>query len=213
MRIRRLFALAAIVPFMPRTSLLAQPSNTQLLQPAGVTAGSGPSKPCASGQVAYQKPDGQWTCVAPNANPCAKGQIFVVSASGVGTCKPNPAPPVKCANGQVAYQKPDGQWACVSPTSNPCGSHQILVVSASGLAATCKQDPTPPVKCAVGMVAFQNPDGKWTCVSPPCPCGWKAAPPNLVPTNGSACTLEEASITCPQGTRFFREGNVIGCRP
>ncbi len=137
--------------------------------------------------------------------PCPAGQVHMQKPDGTWVC-------FGCPTGQFPLLSPGGKWICVSQASNPCDKRSVLVVSAAGV-ASCRDNPSASVKCPTGQIPVQNAAGQWVCGAPLCPCGWKAAPPSLVPADGSACVPGEPTIACPPGTHFFREGSVIGCKP
>ncbi len=46
---------------------------------------------------------------------------------------------------------------------------------------------------------------------PACPAGWSPAP-NTVKGARLACRADAVPIACPQGTTYFNQSGVIGCR-
>jgi hypothetical protein len=154
------FGLAAASP------LAAQGSYTEVRKPAVAVQKAAFS--CTAPQLAFQKPTGQWICIAPDSNPCPQGQVLdTTTKPGFAGCKPGPPkPPITCPTGQLGFQKPTGQWICIAPDSNPCPQGQVLDTTTKPGFAGCKPGPPKaPITCPTGQVPFQKPDGRYVCVA------------------------------------------------
>lgn len=125
---------------------------------------------CPAGQIVFQKTDGNFTCIAADANPCPPGRILdKTTKPGVAVCGPLPTKtPYSCPAPQVVFQKADGQLTCIAPDAKPCPQGQVLEKTASSGHLACKPLParTPPA-CPAGQVAFQKPNGQIVCVAGP----------------------------------------------
>ena len=156
------FGLAAAPP------LAAQGSYTEVRKPAVAVQKAAFS--CRAPQLAFQKNDGKWICIAADSNPCPQGQVLdTTTKPGFAGCKPGPEkPPKACPPGQIAFQKPDGKFSCIAPDASPCPPGQVLDKSSPSGVAGCKPGLTrTPFACPAGQVLSQKPDGKLVCVPKP----------------------------------------------
>lgn len=125
---------------------------------------------CPAPQLVFQKADGNFTCIAADANPCPPGQVLdTATKPGSAGCKALPAKaPFACPAPQIVFKRPDGNMTCISPDANPCPQGQVLDTTTKPGVAGCKPLPArTPIACPAGQVPFQKANGQFVCVAGP----------------------------------------------